>query len=144
MKKTKASVELRQWSDSNYGGYIDGKLRGELCAIADRIDREMVELPRDGDGVPIHVGDTVFGRMSHVKMAISALRIADGGWVVYVNGGACRVDAVDVSHTRPDSLKRIADELDEMAGDASETAMVSLVELRELAERIRRLAKEGE
>lgn len=32
-----------------------------LYELADRIDAEMVELPMDADGVPFHVGDTVWG-----------------------------------------------------------------------------------
>ena len=34
----------------------------KMRELADRIDAEMVELPRDRDGVPIHVGDTVFAK----------------------------------------------------------------------------------
>ena len=32
----------------------------ELRVLADRIDREMVELHKDAEGVPIEVGDTVY------------------------------------------------------------------------------------
>lgn len=32
----------------------------ELRVLADRIDREMVELPKDAEGEPIHIGDVLY------------------------------------------------------------------------------------
>lgn len=32
----------------------------KLRELADRIDREMVELPKDADGVPIRIGDVLY------------------------------------------------------------------------------------
>ncbi|MDD6566395.1 MAG: hypothetical protein PUF11_06395, partial [Parafannyhessea umbonata] len=51
------SDELRQFIDDDglFPNQID-----ELRCIADRIDSELMELPRDRDGAPIHVGDTVW------------------------------------------------------------------------------------
>jgi len=110
----------------------------ELRALADRIDSEMVELPKDADDVPIHVGDTVWGCRSHVKMTIAALRIEDSGLAVYVDGGTCRVDALDVSHNRPDSWERIAYDIETIVpiDDEGDERL-----RHELADRIRRLAK---
>lgn len=53
----KISDELREFIDEEdlYPRYIAAPWR-----IANRIDSEMVELPKTADGVPIHVGDTVY------------------------------------------------------------------------------------
>lgn len=111
----------------------------ELEAIADRIDAELVELPKDADGVPIHVGDTVYGCRSGMKMTISELRMTANGWSISTSRGYL-TDA-EVTHTRPDSLERIADELDEMV-DAADSADDRCEKLADLADRIRKLAKE--
>lgn len=116
-----------------------------LWRIADRIDAEMVELPKDRDGTPIHVDDLVYlddGR----RACVTEIDIKHGCELIDCWDGSKHeaYHPSGITRDRPDSLGRIADELDEMVGDASETAMVSLVELRELAERIRKLAKEGE
>ena len=52
----KISDAIRKWCDlaEAYSFPCD-----ELRELADRIDNEMVELPKDRDGVPIRVGDTV-------------------------------------------------------------------------------------
>ncbi len=111
-----------------------------LLALAGRIDAEMVELPKDADGEPIHVGDTVYGCRSGMKMTISELRMTANGWLISTNRGYL-TDA-EVTHTRPDSLERIADELeglsvDSMVGDIDLLSSCAL----DLAKRIRRLAK---
>lgn len=77
-------------------------------------------------------------------MDIAALRIEDSGWAVYVDGGKCRVDALDVSHERPDSWGLIADDLDEVV-DAAGQADGVCERLAGIADRIRKLAeKEGQ
>lgn len=51
--------------------------------LADRIDAEMVELPKDADGVPIHVGDVMEERSGHTFEVASLM--AFGGsdnWLV--------------------------------------------------------------
>ena len=116
-----------------------------LRRIADRIDAEMVELPRDADGVPIHVGDTVYledGRMAEAysikfkNCETNVLCRTPSGCYGYVYRLPNKL-----THTRPDSLERIADELDawcdrvDVDGDACDRP-------RDLADRIRKLAKE--
>ena len=105
--------------------------------FADRIDREMVELPKDKDGRPIHVGDTVYGCRSGMKMTISELRMTANGWSISTSRGYL-TDA-EVTHTRPDSLESIARDLEDWAdGNISGSA-------QSFADRIRELAKkEGE
>lgn len=46
---SKISAEIRMWCNRPAGPYDD------LRYLASRIDSEMVELPKDADGVPIHI-----------------------------------------------------------------------------------------
>lgn len=145
------SDEIRGWCDE--ANYIDKDERDELRDLADRIDREMVELPKDADGVPIHVGDTVYtvdvstAYVTRICIARCKMYVkcgfSDGGGIVY--------DPHELSHERPDSLERIADEIEAAEGwrdeDGEYWTGISSVEesmLREWADRIRKLAKEGE
>ena len=50
----KISDELREWGYGFCGDTYD-----VVTAIADRIDSEMVELPKDKDGEYIHIGDVM-------------------------------------------------------------------------------------
>lgn len=51
------SDEIREFVRRSYADeYMDPR---ELLAIADRADREMVELPKDADGEYIHIGDVM-------------------------------------------------------------------------------------
>lgn len=55
----KISREIRVFANTYYPkGHREAY--DALFALADRIDRETVELPRDKNGVPIRVGDTVY------------------------------------------------------------------------------------
>lgn len=117
----------------------------ELEAIADHIDNELVELPKDRDGVPIHVGDTVYlddgrkAKVTHIDLMWGTSCI-----VCWASGEDCDCLPSGISHTVPDSWERIADELEawcdrvDVDGDACEKS-------RDIVERIRKLAaKEGE
>ena len=132
------SDELRKWCDL-CGGIIDSDDKAKLPALADRIEAEMVELPRDRDGVPIHVGDTVWGCISGMQMAVHELGLTDRWTISTDTGFAPKASAV--THTRPDSLERIADELDDWTAVLADCDVDAA---HEFAERIRRLAeKEG-
>ena len=141
----KISGKIYDWCAFKIDTFIDNDDCDELRALADRIDAEMVELPRDRDGVPIHVGDTVYlddGRkaeVTHIDLMWGTSCI-----VCFASGKDHDCFPSGISHTRPDSLERIADELDkwcdrvDVDGDACDKP-------RDLAERIRKLAaKEGE
>lgn len=131
---SKISDDLRDYCKKvlRYTHYYD-----KLCCFADLIDHEMVELPKDKDGRPIHVGDTVYGCRSGMKMTISELRMTANGWSISTSRGYL-TDA-EVTHARPDGLERIADELDEMV-DAADSADDRCEKLADLANRIRKLA----
>ena len=72
---TKISDELRKWCDESD---VDGGACDELRVLADRIDAEMVELPKDADGAPIHVGDTVWDYNSATQAGVPFIFAAYG------------------------------------------------------------------
>lgn len=138
------SDELRKRAHE-LGGYVETLVTAkELDDISDRIDAEMVELPRDMDGVPIHVGDTVW--TDAVECTVTSIEFYEDITKIFTSsrGTQAIVGPTNITHTSPDSLGRIADELEawcdgaDVDGDACEKP-------RDLADRIRKLAeKEGE
>ena len=138
---SKISDELRNWCYL-CGGTIDSGDKAELDALADRIDAEMVELPRDRDGAPIHVGDAVrFVGRDDVELKVDHIKFFKDKAKVYAMSErhAAYSNPTDFTHTRPDSWERIADELDEMV-DTADSADDGCEKLADLADRIRRLA----
>ena len=113
----------------------------DLVSIADRIGAQMVELPRDADGKPIHLGDTVYNHNGRER-EVTSLRLQGEDcpmWMVSA-GVDGYVSPRGLTHERPDSLKRIADDLDAWC-DLTDVDGNACGEPRELAERIRRLAE---
>lgn len=142
----KISDELREHAVNDYIAMRYGEDKW-LRAIADRIDAEMVELPKGADGVPINIGDTVYTEDGDAGDVIGiyfiqhkenvACTLSDGNNIVCASHG--------LSHEQPDSLERIADELDEQAGSLTKDGYTWQDDaIHELADRIRKLAdKEG-
>lgn len=137
----KISDEIRAWCDG-------GDTVKDLRALADRIDDEMVELPKDKDGVPIHAGDVVCGddgkawRVHEIVLLAVTESVRKFSVKAVCDDGAKRGLRPEwLSHERPDSLESIADELeglsvDSMVGDIDLLSSCAL----DLAKRIRRLA----
>lgn len=110
--------------------------------LADRIDAEMVKLPKDRDGVPIHVGDTVYlddGRKAEVRRIQISER--ENSICFDVCGDFFSLWPEDFTHTRHDSLERIADDMDNFA-DANYASGLLKQGIKDFADRIRKLAKE--
>ena len=85
----------------------------EYERLADRIDQEMVELPRDRDGVPIHVGDVLTdGEYTFRVDELAAF--GDGSWSIRNEDGNAWA-ACDVTHhhapTVEDVLREFTDEV---------------------------------
>lgn len=138
----KISDEIRKWcADLDSDDILC--TTETLYTLADRIDNEMVELPRDRDGVPIHVGDTVYledGRKAEVsRIILGQKKTSIDLWMCDKGIFLFSVAQRDITHTVPDSWKRIADELEawcdrvDVDGDACDKP-------RDLADRIRKLA----
>lgn len=139
----KISDELREFVMSeDLGAYHIAELR----RIADRIDAETVELPKDANGEPIHAGSELFEPDGTRWEVLRIEYCSDGVDIVPTTGRAQLVlepqDYRTMAHERQDSWERIADELDEMA-DAARSADDGCERLAGLAERIRRLANES-
>ena len=104
--------ELRSWVARRLAGWkMLREEHDELTAIADRIDAEherrmveradryselrnkmnncYIELPKDADGVPIHVGDEVEEIDCDGGHRVVELRMCESGWWVTANG-ICR------------------------------------------------------
>lgn len=125
----------------------------DVCAfnqLADRIDAEMVELPRDKDGVPIHVGSTVYLKDGHRTVVHSIDLMADSARIIcWENGsGYLPFNQSDLSNKPADSLERIADDIERAEKWCDQnghygTGVTSVEErtLRDWAERIRKLAE---
>ena len=136
-KAMKISNDLRLWCDD---ADADNIACDDLRELADRVDNEMVELPKDADGEVIHVGDTLYDRASDQKIHVEALRF-DGLWEIRTVLGY--VMPRWYVHERPDSFERIADDLDKWC-DGADVDGDACGKQREFAERICKLAKEGE
>ena len=124
--------------------YLYSASRSELLAIADRIDAEMVELPRDANDEPILPGDTVYAP-SGGKCTVTSLQLygkEDPSWMASIcgNGGSYISTGCELTHERPDSWECIADELEAWC-DQVDVDGNACGEPRELAARIRRLAE---
>ena len=128
----KISDEIREWCK-----WCDERsaARDSLCKLADRIDSEMVELPKDRDGVPIRLGDTMYYCNSKFPMKILSLSF-DGQWHLTTNKAHIH-DTSFVTHERKDSLERIADDIEARLG----TGVIDGSTLCKWVERIRKLAE---
>ena len=84
-----------------------------LYKLADRIDAETVELPKDADGVPIRVGDTLDGYGTTIE--VGEMRYGRGGWVLISRGGSGYADTLAFAHrhapTVEDVLREFTDEV---------------------------------
>ena len=131
----KISDEMREWCK---WCAEHSAVRDSLCRLADRVDNEMVELPKDADGVPIHVGDIVFGYASGIELIVNGMRLTDS-WAVSTNHGLIPRTS-EVAHERPDSLERIADDLEKWLDEPS-ADWDDFKKARDLVDRIRKLAE---
>ena len=132
------SDEIRKWCDFYYERPTYKGDFEKLRDLADRIDAEMVELPRDANDEPILPGDTVYledGRMALVT-EISIKR----DWIaIDCRDGSKHVtyDPSGITHVRPDSWERIAHDLDDWTAVLADCDVDAA---HEFADRIRKLA----
>lgn len=119
----------------------------ELLALAERIDAEMVELPKDGGGKIWTGCEDFFWVESRggvwVHHSLLSLDLINGSkWYVRDTRGH-GYEAGLVWHERHDSLERIADELEQWSDDNRVNGSGEVFfRAGDLAERIRKLAKE--
>ena len=137
----KISDEIIEWINRVD---VDKDTYAEMLKLANRISREMVELPKDKNGVPINVGDVVYSPSGNAFHAIEIIRTAEGTCVKCKASDATmyRFFPADMSHERQDDWERIANELEGLSVDSSDNYYVSK-RCMKLADRIRELAKKG-
>ena len=129
---------------------MDEDAYDELRELADRIDREMVELPRDRDGTPIHEGDKMYlddGRM----FVVAFIKFVDNDNPFFYLADVNRAGYLpsELTHTCPDSFESIASDIEaavkwcDQNGDYG-TGISSVREstFQEWADRIRRASDE--
>ena len=123
-----------------------------LGALSIRIKSEMVELPKDRDGVPIHVGDTLDGYGKTIEVV--EMRYGRGGWVLISRDGSGYADTFAFAHhhepTVEDVLREFADEMNQNLGmytgeaiDADEWRDADAKTVEKFAAKLR-LAGDGE
>lgn len=135
------SDEIREWCDTSKDSIIDFDEGNKLLDLADRIDSEMIELPKSADG-QIWTGREVCFWTSAEQEGyhnFSCVALRDDKWYVEDVYGIY-YNAESVWYERPDSLECIADELDELADKPDPTDDVC-EKLEDLADRIRKLAE---
>lgn len=108
----KISDEIRKWCNLSGSNLVPCD---ELRDLADRIDCETVELPKDKDGEVIHIGDAVYDSASGKRYIVKRLYLVEiwgvPTWGVSAYSGEY-IDPAELTHTRPDSLGRIADDIE--------------------------------
>ena len=145
------SDEIRNWFSIDHCGsglLVSNSGCDRLLALADRIDSETVELPKDRDGAPIHLGDTVYledGREAKVySIELTNGKDAIRESITVNIQGLMHCTLVNIpsslTHTNPDSWERIADELEAWCDDSDVDGDACDVP-RAIAGRIRRLAE---
>lgn len=128
---SKISDEIRQLRDVCCDDCVDKDCCDEMRALADRIDSEMMERPLAADGKLLVDGETVYdsnGRKYHVNEVYPLVNVS-------TSTHSCSMFPDRFTHERPDSLERIADEIEKADVDGC----------IDWADRIRKLAaKEDE
>lgn len=141
----KISDEIREWcADLDSDDILC--TTATLYTLADRIDRELVELPKSADGKIWTGRESCFwtGAEQEGYHQFDSLTLRNGTWFVedILN---TTYTAESVSYERPDSFELIANEMDEFVDDTPgiDTFYASTASrLRDFAYRIRKLAKE--
>jgi FtsZ-binding cell division protein ZapB len=85
-------------------------LKAELDRVMREQDRDgWIELPKDADGVPIRVGDTVeYVDDTLAPRNVTSINLAGDGWWVYTNGFGRRPDKC--RHVTPDTWEQIIED----------------------------------
>ena len=103
-----------------------------LYKLADRIDAEMVELPRDRDGVPIHVGDVM--EWDNGTFTVHELKVTEDGWTTWDEQHGYTVHTDETHHHEPtveDVLREFAYGLGVPVADSYVAAAATKLRLAE-------------
>lgn len=144
--RKRLSDAIRKWCDIHVGAHVSNDDCDELRAIANHIDSWLFESPRDMDGVPIHIGDTVYLDGGDRKSTVEriGLGISRRGIFCIVYGKDFSSVPEHISHVSGDDLESIANSLDNAIDDMINQEYASLSDisiLRDFVDRIRKLAE---
>lgn len=117
----KVSDELRNWFSIDHccsGLLVSNSECGRLLALADRIDSEMVELPKDADDEYIHIGDVMEWCDSGETLTVEGI---GSDVLFYIDGEnaewtAARNKRHHHAPTVEDVLREFADEMNQNLG----------------------------
>lgn len=132
---------------------VNATTRAVLAGYIDGIEREvadMVPLPVDADGEPIHAGDMLDGYGKTIEVV--ELRIGRSGWVIVSRDGNAYADCAAFTHhhapTVEDVLREFAQEMNEnlgmYTGEAIDADEWRKADERTIAEYAAKLALRGE
>lgn len=143
--RKRLSDAIRKWCDIHVGTVSNDDC-DELRTIANHIDSWLFESPRDMDGVPIHIGDTVYLDGGDRKSTVEriGLGISRRGIFCIVYGKDFSSVPEHISHVSGDDLESIASGLDNAIDDMINQEYASLSDisiLRDFVDRIRKLAE---
>lgn len=144
--RKRLSDAIRKWCNIHVGTFVNRDDCEELLAIANHIDSWLFESPRDMDGVPIHIGDTVYLDGGNRKSTVTriGLGISERGIFCIVYGKDFSSVPEHISHVSGDDLWSIANGLDNAIDDMSGqeyTSPSDISILRDFVDRIRKLAE---
>lgn len=129
----KISGKIYEWCAFKMDTFIDNDDCDELRALADRIDDEMVELPKDADGEYIRAGDTLDGYGKTIEVV--EMRYGRGGWVLISRDGSGYADTFAFAHhhepTVEDVLREFAYGLGVPVADSYVAAAATKLRLAE-------------
>ncbi len=106
-----------------------------------RIDAETVELPKDADGVTIHVGDTLDGY--NETTVVKRLTLDDDGWFMTCENGFWFDFTAFTHHHEPTVEEVMQEMLEQAVGYSDAHTTVALNAIAEYSAKLR-LAGDGE
>lgn len=100
----------------------NGRLKDELSALQIQPDASYMELPVDADGVPIRIGDVVYGN-SGIAWTVVCLRMSKLGCKVEMENMPFLRNPDELSHKKPDPLEpEPADSWEKLEEDARKSS----------------------
>ena len=100
----------------------NGRLKDELSALQIQPDASYMKLPVDADGVPIRIGDVVYGNPG-IAWTVVCLRMSKLGCKVEMENMPFLRNPDELSHKKPDPLEpEPADSWEKLEEDAKKTA----------------------
>ena len=129
----KISDELREFADAEVLSAIE---ISDLKRIADLIDHEMVKLPKDADGVPIHVGDKVTEHEDGHTFKVDGFMDWDGEWWVFMRDGIQAPASRCTHHHEPTVEDVLIKMLEKAVGYSDAHTTVALNAIAEFAAKL--------